>query len=203
RDFIESGVEISGIPFRLVDTAGFRDAADDLEHLGINLTEKKVSEADLLLIVIDWSRPLSREDRDILLRADGMQAILVLNKTDLPCNPREASDLEILPALPRVSISALTGKGIDDLRKTMAKTVLRDGQEAPLETVGPNLRQQQALKQALDFFTASLKGTREGVPLEIIALELKSGLDALGEIIGETTNEDILESIFSRFCLGK
>lgn len=203
RDFIESGVEISGIPFRLVDTAGFRDAADDVEHLGINLTEKKVSEADLLLIVIDWSRPLSREDRDILLRADGMQAILVLNKTDLPCNPREASDLEILPALPRVSISALTGKGIDDLRKTMAKTVLRDGQEAPLETVGPNLRQQQALKQALDFFTASLKGTREGVPLEIIALELKSGLDALGEIIGETTNEDILESIFSQFCLGK
>ena len=68
RDFIESGVEISGIPFRLVDTAGFRDAADDVEHLGINLTEKKVSEADLLLIVIDWSRPLSREDRDILFK---------------------------------------------------------------------------------------------------------------------------------------
>ncbi len=203
RDFIESGVEIAGIPFRLVDTAGLRDAADEVEHKGISMTEKKVSEADLLLIVLDWSRPLSREDRDILLKANGMQAILVLNKTDLPCHPGEASDLETLPAFPKVSISALTGSGIEDLRRTMTETVLGGGQEGPLETVGPNLRQQQALKQALGFFEASLKGTREEVPLEIIALELKSGLDALGEIIGETTNEDILESIFSQFCLGK
>ena len=203
RDFIESSVEIAGIPFRLVDTAGLRDAADDVEYQGISLTEKKVSEADLLLVVIDWSRPLSQEDKDILLRADGTQAILVLNKTDLPCSPGESSDLEILPALPRVNISALTGIGIEELKRTMAETVVRAGQEAPQEAVGPNLRQQQALKQALDFFKASLKGTKEAVPLEIIALELKSGLDALGEIIGETTNEDILESIFSQFCLGK
>ena len=203
RDFIESGVEIAGIPFRLVDTAGLRDAADEVEHQGISLTEKKVSEADLLLIVLDWSRPLSREDRDIVLKADGMQAILVLNKADLPCHSGEAWDLETLPAFPKVSISALTGSGMEDLKRTMTETVLGGGQEAPLETVGPNLRQQQALKQALGFFEASLKGTREEVPLEIIALELKSGLDALGEIIGETTNEDILESIFSQFCLGK
>jgi tRNA modification GTPase len=203
RDFIESGVEIGGIPFRLVDTAGLRDAADDVEHMGIRLTEKKVAEADLLLIVIDWSRPLSPEDRDILLKAGGMRAILVLNKTDLPRNPREASDLAALSAFPRVRISALTGRGMEDLRRIMAETVLQGGQGAPLETVGPNLRQQHALKQALDYFAAALQGTVERVPLEIIALELRSGLDALGEIIGETTNEDILDSIFSRFCLGK
>jgi tRNA modification GTPase len=205
RDFIESGMEIEGVPFRLVDTAGFRDAVDDVEHLGISLTEKKVSEADLLLIVMDWSRPLSKEDRSILSRAGDIQAILVLNKSDLPCNPQEASDLEALPDFPKVRISALTGEGMDDLRNAMVETVLRDGSEGSLslEPVGPNLRQQQALKQALGFFAASLKGTSEEVPLEIIALELKSGLDALGEIIGETTNEDVLDAVFSQFCLGK
>ncbi len=202
RDFIEACVEIAGIPFHLVDTAGFRDGADEVEDLGIRLSEKKLSEADLLLIVIDWSRPLSLEDRNTLRMATGMPAILVLNKTDLPGNPREASDLKELPPLPRVSISALTGEGIEDLKKTMGDAVLRGDQETS-ETVGPNLRQQQALKQALEFFQASLRGVREETPLEIIALEMKSGLDCLGEIIGETTNEDILETIFSRFCLGK
>jgi tRNA modification GTPase len=203
RDFIESGVEIEGIPFRLVDTAGLRDAVDDVEHLGISLTEKKVSEADLLLIVIDWSRPLSKEDRSILSGAVGMQAILVLNKSDLPCNSQESSDLEALSAFPRVRISALTEEGMDDLRKAMVEAVISDGQEEVLETVGPNLRQQQALKQALGFFADSLKAIEEEAPLEIIALELKSGLDALGEIIGETTSEDILDTVFSQFCLGK
>ena len=203
RDFIESGVEIGGVPFRLVDTAGFRDGADDLENIGISLTEKKVSEADLLLIVVDWSRPLSREDRDILLKADGIKTILVLNKSDLPCNPREISDLEALPAFPRAGISALTGEGIDGLRKVMVETVLGDSREGPLDHVSPNSRQQLALKQALHFFTESLKGVTEEVPLEIVALELKSGLDALGEIIGETTSDDVLDTVFSRFCLGK
>ena len=203
RDFIESGVEIGGIPFRLVDTAGLRDAVDDVEHLGISLTEKKVSEADLLLVVIDWSRPLSKEDGSVLSRVGDMQAILVLNKSDLPCNPLEASDLEALPDFPIVRISALTGEGMDDLRKAMVEAVLEAGQEGVLETVGPNLRQQQALKQALGFFVESLKATLDEVPFEIIALELKSGLDALGEITGETTNEDVLDAVFSQFCLGK
>lgn len=203
RDVIESSLIIDGIPLRLMDTAGFRSVTDAVEQIGITLTRRKLKEADFVLIVIDQSRPLDRDDLDSIHASQGKQALIVINKIDLPVRLREGADAEALSLFPSVRISALTGEGLDHLRKAIKDAILGGGVDATSSSVAPNVRHRHALAQALGFFKEAAFRIREDAPMEIVAMELKSGLDALGEIIGETTTEEVLDSIFSQFCLGK
>ena len=203
RDIIESTINIEGIPLRLMDTAGFQRVNDEVERLGINLTKQKLKESDFVLIVIDQSRPLGQDDLDTILQSKGKKALIVINKIDLPSKLGQGADSEALSLFPSVKISALTGQGLDQLTKAMKDCIL----ECRLDTMSshavPNLRHRHALNNALQFFKDAEQRTREAAPMEIIAFELRSGLDALGGITGETTSEDVLDSIFSQFCLGK
>lgn len=203
RDVIESSMLVQGIPLRLMDTAGLRESADPVEQVGINLARKKITESDLLLVVLDRSRPFSQEDDLSLKQAKGKKGIIVLNKMDLPSRLEAPSFLKVRSPFPLVEVSALTGEGLDRLRATMAHSILEDQSEGPSTRVAPNLRHCQALEQALGHFRGAKTGMDAGMPLEIVALELKNGLDALGEITGETASEAVLDRIFSRFCLGK
>ncbi|MFO7599614.1 MAG: tRNA uridine-5-carboxymethylaminomethyl(34) synthesis GTPase MnmE [Candidatus Desulfacyla sp.] len=203
RDVIESSLIIDGIPLRLMDTAGFRSVTDAVEQIGITLTRRKLKEADFVLIVIDQSRPLGRDDLDSIHASQGKQALIVINKIDLPVRLHEGADAEALSLFPSVRISALTGEGLDHLRKAIKDAILGGGVDATSSSVAPNVRHRHALAQALGFFKEAAFRIREDAPMEIVALELKSGLDALGEITGETTTEEVLDSIFSQFCLGK
>jgi len=203
RDVIESSLIIDGIPLRLMDTAGFRSVTDAVEQIGITLTRRKLKEADFVLIVIDQSRPLDRDDLDSIQASQGKQALIVINKVDLPVRLHEGADAEALSLFPSVRISALTGEGLDHLRKAIKDAILAGGVDATSSSVAPNVRHRHALAQALGFFKEAAFRIREDTPMEIVALELKSGLDALGEISGETTTEEVLDSIFSQFCLGK
>jgi tRNA modification GTPase len=203
RDIIESFIHIEGIPIRLMDTAGFREVQGEVEQIGIRLAEEKMADADLSLIVLDQSRSLMQDDLDILAKADRERSLILLNKIDLePKMSREKLN-RVLNGIPVARISALTGEGIDGLHKAIRHHVLASHVESPSSHLAPNLRHRQAMMEASTYFKDALRNLRQGLPLEIIAVDLRSGLEALGEIIGETTSEDIIEKIFSEFCLGK
>lgn len=203
RDIIESTITIEGLPLRLMDTAGFRNVRDEVEKIGIYFTEKKLAEADFLLVVIDQSQPLNQDDLNIIAQSREKTALIVINKIDLPSRLGKDTEKEAFAGLPIVRISALTGQGLDQLEKGIASCLLERGTDMTSADTAPNMRHWQALTDAARYFKKAGQRTTEDAPMEIIALELKSGLDALGTIIGETTSEDVLSSIFSQFCLGK
>jgi len=203
RDVIESTVHIEGLPLRLMDTAGFRKVTGKVERIGIDLAERKLARADLSLIVIDQSRPLNHDDLNLIAKSRGRTALVIVNKIDLPSRLDERSLKKALDDLPSVRISALTGEGIDHLRKAIERLILEGPADMLTTHVVPNLRHKQALSEAAGFFTNAAQNTKDGLPAEIIATDLSSGLEALGRIVGATTTEDVLDKIFSQFCLGK
>jgi len=173
-----------------------------LEQIGIHRAEQKMKEADLVLLVIDQSRPLHPEDLDLLARVRNKRAVVVLNKIDLPARVNGEALETMAVGLPRVRISALKGEGIEELRKAI-RAVITAGIDTTDLGVAPSLRHKEALDRASGHFENSVSNLREGLPFEIIAADLQEGLESLGEIVGETTNEEVLDRIFSRFCIGK
>ena len=203
RDIIESTINIEGLPLRLMDTAGMRKVKGEVERIGIHLTEKKLANADLSLVVIDQSRPLSKDDLAIIAKCQKEKALIIINKIDLPSRLNEEELMATIDGFSMVRISALTGEGIDNLRKAIRDRVMEGHVDTTSSQIAPNLRHTTALKEASQYFKNAVSHLRGDSPLEIIAMDLHSGLEALGEIIGETTNEEILQKIFSEFCLGK
>ncbi|MCG6878707.1 MAG: tRNA uridine-5-carboxymethylaminomethyl(34) synthesis GTPase MnmE [Deltaproteobacteria bacterium] len=204
RDVIEATFNLWGIPIRIMDTAGIRKVNDEVEKMGIDLALQKTAEADLLLIVIDRSRPINQDDMDLLGHAKNRKALLVMNKIDLPPAPDFAEKADYLNRFSVVEISALTGEGIDHLKEAIKDTIL-SGDTLTISTsrAVPNLRHRQALLKARDQFLCASKSARKNRPMEIVAFELRNGLDHLGEITGQTIDDEILDSIFSQFCMGK
>ena len=203
RDIIESTITVHGLPLRLMDTAGLREWKDEVEKIGIQLTEQKFAEADLLLVVIDRSRPLNKDDLDLLVKARAKKALIILNKIDLPSRLNEKTQKDKFSGFPVVPVSALTGDGLNQLKKAIPNYVLKSGSNIISSRIIPNLRQRKAMKDACVFFKEAAINRKNDAPMEIVALDLRSGLDALGEIIGETGNDEILDRVFSNFCLGK
>jgi tRNA modification GTPase len=203
RDVIESNLSIGGIPIKLMDTAGLRDVSDEVEQAGIRLTRQKMGEADLVLMVVDQSRPLDRDDMEMIRQARGKKGVVVLNKTDLPSVLAHETRDKAFSPFPVVEISALTGQGLEGLQKEVLDVITGSDAMPSYSEAVPNLRHRKALEIASRAFKAAKDGTEEGVPMEIVALELSTGLDALGDIVGETPSEEILDAVFSQFCLGK
>jgi tRNA modification GTPase len=203
RDVIESTIHIEGLPLRLMDTAGFRKVTGKVEKIGIDLAERKLARADLSLIVIDRSRSLNKDDLDLIGKCRGKTALIIVNKIDLPSRLDEESLKQALDGLPSVRISALTGEGIDHLRKAIQRQVLEGPVDMMTTHIVPNLRHKQALSEAAESFRKAAQNLRAALPAEIIALDLNSGLESLGKILGVTSTEDVLDKIFSQFCLGK
>lgn len=203
RDIIESTLYVEGLPLRLMDTAGFRRGRGALEKMGMERTRQKMEEADLILVVIDGSRPLHEDELNLLAQMLKRRSVVILNKMDLPPRIREEDLKAAVGERPLVRISALTGEGIEELRKVVKSLVL-EGEEAGADpSIAPNLRQKLALEEACRHFERAARNLRDTLPLEIVALDVNEGLSALGEITGETTTEDVLDRIFSQFCLGK
>ena len=204
RDVIEATFNVGGIPIRIMDTAGIRKVNDEVEKIGIDLAFQKTAEADFLLIVIDRSRPINRDDMDLLKQGANKKALVVMNKIDLPPAPDFAEKADYLSRFSMVEISALTGEGIDHLKEAIKDTILSDNAQASATSRAvPNLRHRQALVKARDQFLCASKSARKNTPMEIVAFELRNGLDHLGEITGQTIDDEILDSIFSQFCMGK
>jgi tRNA modification GTPase len=203
RDIIESVISIDGLPVRLADTAGFRQAPDEIEALGIEFTRRRLDEADLVLVVLDRNRGLESEDIEILDRCKGKSMLIVMNKEDLPSVLDEQIIARRYPGISKISISARNGTGLEQLKAAILQTVVESDSESISSRAVVNARQIHALERASHSLAAAAEACRRGGPMEIIAAELSNCVGTLSEITGENTTNDLLESIFSRFCLGK
>ncbi len=203
RDVIEQAVQINGVPLRLLDTAGYREAEGEVESLGIRLTERCIEEADLALWIVDQSRGLDVDDHRIIDRCKRVPTLAVVNKIDLPGLLNEEDIRNLCGDIPVIRVSALSGEGMAGLEKAVRNAVLGRDKGRPDTEFAPNARQNRALVEACVQLRRAAAHLREDAPLEIVALDLESGLDCLNEITGRHTSDDVLERIFSEFCLGK
>ena len=205
RDFIEETVDIGGVPVRLTDTAGIRPPENVIEKEGIDLVWERLATADAVLVLLDGSMALTREDRELLDKIGAKTVIPVINKSDLPQHLDGETLTGLFPetAHPPIRISAKYGDGVGDLNAAIRDTVLAlPAGEAPEAEIA-HLRHKLALERATERLVRARDGLREGFGPELAALELRDALDALGEITGRTTSEEVIERIFANFCVGK
>ncbi len=201
RDTLEETLNLRGIPLVLVDTAGIvAETEDVIEQLGIERSRRALAQADLALLVVDGNEPLTEADRQIADLAANKAAILVINKMDLP---RVGDSFGILPETLRVEISALTGEGLEELEEAIVKVVFSGQVLASDEPLVSSPRHKDILKRALDHVASAQDAHAQGMPADFVAIDLTSAVNVLGEITGETVTEDLLEVIFSEFCVGK
>jgi tRNA modification GTPase len=198
RDLVSETTQIQGIPVRLMDTAGIREANDRVEQLGIDRSVEALADADQVLFIVDGSEPWTTLDAEILRRLEGRPYLLVVNKIDLAQELEEHS--LPLSAKSVCSVSAKTGQGIEDLKLALFKEYgLHEGQGGLVT----NVRQEQLIESTLLALEKCQKSLIIQMPHEVILLDLYSALKALNALTGETTVEDILDNIFSTFCIGK
>jgi len=199
RDLVSETVAIGGIPVKLVDTAGIRQALDEVESIGIRKSTEALADADLVLVVLDTSQPGEPEDEALLEQVEGRSAIVVENKGDI-----FSSQFSVVSSqLPRVRTSALTGEGIDLLREQILNVGGGDSggqREAGFLT---NVRHRGLVRDSLTALDAAQTAVTNRIPHEMLLMDLYTVLRPLDEITGATTNEDILHLIFSTFCIGK
>jgi len=198
RDLVTETVSMGGIPIRLIDTAGIRRAFDEAESIGIQKSREVLAEADMILVVLDASAPITAEDHELLNLAESRHGIAVENKIDLG----SVGTHEKLP-VPRVRTSALNGDGIPDLRTEILRRLGGDNRVETESAPLTNIRHQGLVKASLDALYAAEHAVDQKTPHEMLLLDLYNALRPLDEITGATTADDILNLIFSRFCIGK
>lgn len=198
RDVLEEYLNIAGLPFKILDTAGIRHSRDVVEQEGVKRSLAAIDKADVVIIVLDGSQPLSKEDKRVLEEAKGKTAIVVMNKCDLKRKAEAPAWSEVI-----VEISCKMGTGLNGLRKAIVDLV-KQGAVPPREhSWAVNQRHKTALEQAKASLEKALASTTSGLSPEFIALDLRDALDSVGLIIGATHTDDILERIFRDFCIGK
>ena len=203
RDTIEEFVTVEGVPLKLIDTAGIREAKDEVEKIGITKSKEIAKDADLIIAIFDSSKDLTDEDKEILDIIKNKTAIVVLNKMDL-LNKIDENMAEIKNVSKYiVKMSTLEQKGIDDLYKSIGNLFSMEEISLDNTTVITNVRHKNLISKALNSCREAKKSMELGMPLDIIAIFLKEILENLGEITGETVTDDIIDEIFSKFCLGK
>jgi tRNA modification GTPase len=204
RDLIEETLSIRGIPVIIADGAGLHETKDPVEVIGIGKTKEYIHASDLILFMIDASDPFTMEDQEIYKTIIGDKwIILVINKIDLVENNFNFEIPETWKKIPSVKISALYGNGVSSLKDLIAKLAIGDHRLEVQNRIIPNLRHKIALEKSLEFVVSANEELCKGTSYELIAIDIKETLDKLGEIIGSVAKEDVIDQIFSRFCIGK
>lgn len=201
RDALEAAVSLGGFPFRLVDTAGLRDTAEEVERLGIEVARRYLAAADAVVLCVDAGRAIGGDERAFLVQTDGRPLIVARTKSDLTA---ETDDLAVGEAARCVRVSAVTGEGLDELRAALAGLVYRGLVRAePDAPVLTRARQARAVRAALEDVEAFARDLRAGVGPEVAAAHLRPAETALEELLGVITPEDVLDRLFGEFCIGK
>ncbi len=199
RDTIEETASIRGIPVVFVDTAGLRPEGDLIEQEGIRRSHETMARAELILHVLDAAEPFTSEDENYLSQFAQKKRIVVRNKVDLPF--KLVLPFGLQPRI--VDVCSLTGQGIESLKDAIKDLVWAGDIRAEMLQVMINSRHQDALRRAREATVGTVQALREDVPLDLVAVDLHIAVNAIGEIVGKTTTEDLLDSIFSQFCIGK
>ncbi len=193
RDAVSEATTLAGIPLRLVDTAGIRESVDVVETLGIERTYQAMADADLTLLVVDLSEPLTDEDRVLIEKLRDRRPLLVGNKADLTSRRGVGA----------LAVSALTGEGIDVLRDAILERLAPEGLAAPESGSITSLRHEALLREALEALANAQRAVEFQIPHEMLLLDLYAALRPIDAVTGATTADDILNRIFATFCIGK
>ncbi|WP_194192612.1 tRNA uridine-5-carboxymethylaminomethyl(34) synthesis GTPase MnmE [Clostridium chrysemydis] len=199
RDVIEEYINLDGIPVKITDTAGIRETEDVVERIGVERSKEKIEEADLVVLMLDTSRELDEEDKEIIEAIKDKKVVVLLNKIDLD---RKINIDQIEGLENRIEISAMTGQGIEDL-KAEIKRLFFNGEVDNESLIITNNRHKQALLRALENCEEAKNRLKNNEYLDLISIYVTSGLKALGEITGSEVEEDLVNKIFSEFCVGK
>lgn len=203
RDIIEEYVNIRGIPLKIVDTAGIRETNDVVEKIGVERAREVMEEADLVLVLLDASGQLSEEDRAVLLALQGKQAIVLVNKSDLP-QQLEMDKVSVYAAGKKVLyISAAQGTGLDELEQFIVDLVYGGQVQQNDGALVSNVRQAHLLEQAKGHLIDVVAAAKADMPTDCLVIDLRGAWEKLGEITGDTVGDDIISEIFTRFCIGK
>ena len=203
RDVIEEYVNVRGVPLRLLDTAGIRETEDIVERIGVERSRQVLKEADLILLVLNYSDEFTNEDENLFKAVEGMDVIVIINKTDLP----QAIDMDKVQMLSKghkiVTTSLLEDKGVDQLEEAIASLFFSGSIETGDLTYVSNTRHIALLNQALNSIEEALQAVNMGTPIDIVQIDLTRTWELLGEIIGDSVHESLIDQLFSQFCLGK
>lgn len=203
RDVIEEYVNVRGVPLKLVDTAGIRETEDIVERIGVERSRQVLKEADLILLVLNHGEELSDEDRRLFEAVTGMDVIVIVNKTDLD----QAIDLDEVKQLSGdhklVTTSLLKEQGVDELEESIASLFFDGSVDLGDGTYVSNSRHIALLHQALQAIEEAIQGAEMGTPVDMVQIDLRRTWEILGEMIGDTVQESLIDQLFSQFCLGK
>ncbi|MFU0791159.1 tRNA uridine-5-carboxymethylaminomethyl(34) synthesis GTPase MnmE [Virgibacillus proomii] len=203
RDIIEEYVNVRGVPLRLVDTAGIRETEDIVEKIGVERSRQVLKESDLILFVLNYNDVLTEEDEKLFAAIQGLDYIVVINKTDLEQKLDLDRVQELSEGKPIVTTSLLKEEGVDELEKAISKTFFAGEMDMGDLTYVSNVRHIQLLKQAKKALEDAMKGLELGLPLDIVQIDVTRTWELLGEIIGDTASDSLIDQLFSQFCLGK
>ena len=203
RDVIEEYVNVRGVPLRLVDTAGIRETEDIVERIGVERSRQVLKEADLILLVLNYNENVSEEDRQLFEAVRGMDYIVIVNKTDLLQQIDLDEVTQLASGRPVVTTSLKEEKGIDDLEEAISSLFFSGNIQSGDLTYVSNTRHIALLNQAKQAIEEALSGIEQGVPIDIVQIDLTRSWELLGEIIGDAVHESLIDQLFSQFCLGK
>ncbi|WP_316273852.1 tRNA uridine-5-carboxymethylaminomethyl(34) synthesis GTPase MnmE [Bacillus halotolerans] len=203
RDVIEEYVNVRGVPLRLVDTAGIRETEDIVERIGVERSRQVLKEADLILLVLNYSEELSEEDVKLFEAVEGMDVIVIMNKTDLEAKIDIERVRELANGRPVVTTSLLKEEGVNDLEEAIQSLFYTGAIESGDLTYVSNTRHISILQEAKRAIEDALSGIEQDVPIDMVQIDLTRCWELLGEIIGDAVHESLIDQLFSQFCLGK
>ena len=205
RDTIEANISIAGIPINLIDTAGMRDTDDEIEKIGILRSREALEKAELVILMLDASSPLEKEDYAIMQTLKDKETIVFFNKIDLNIAQKDAESIifEIFDKIRIIYGTVKNEQGIIQLEEQIENVVFGGKIKVDNSEFISSIRHRDLLEKALDALKEAISATESAEALDFIEVDLKNAYDYLGEIIGENVSDDVIDTVFSRFCLGK
>jgi tRNA modification GTPase len=203
RDVIEEYVNVRGVPLRLLDTAGIRETEDIVERIGVERSRAVLKEADLILLVLNYSDDLSPEDENLFKAVEGMDVIVIVNKTDLPQKINMERVKELASQYPLITTSLLEDQGVDDLEEAIASLFFEGTIESGDMTYLSNTRHIALIEQAMYAMEDAIQAIEMGTPIDLVQIDFTRAWELLGEVIGDSVHESLIDQLFSQFCLGK
>lgn len=203
RDVIEEYVNVRGVPLKLIDTAGIRETDDVVERIGVERSRQALAEADLILLLLNSSEELTKEDKQLLEATQGMKRLILLNKTDLPTHLSDEELAAYLNEEEVLPISVMTSQGIDVLEEQIAALFFDEGVSEKDATYVSNNRHIGLLEEAEQALDEVIQGIEMGMPVDLVQIDMTRAWDLLGEVVGDSVQDELITQLFSQFCLGK